>query len=325
MMRTAFLIAILVAVAFAEAPIRPMIKETCTGDNYKWIGESGLYSNGSQSAICIFVAYEEKCTGIQGLTACDLYDQVCVQYSGEETWKAEAKASGRYVSNMRPWKCVREGAFWFPDSGVVAVAQVIVTSAFIIWAALVTLMSCKAKIHIVATAALLLMLPVSIILAHSYYYLNAIIVVAGTIGAIGLFSEKSAVFGATGMIVGLVTLFWVTYDAGLGFVQHHSRRMAGTAAQDTYENGCNNYYRGYFEATPVRLGDDENPLVKYGGYCSRSLLAGMLFVMIFLELLLVLAIAVGAFQPGIQQTVEAPVEAPAVEAPAVAAPAVASS
>ena len=321
-MRTALLVAVLVAVVFAEAPIRPMTKDVCQGDHYSWKDQSGLYAAGSNSAMCIFEDYEKVCTEIGGLVPCDSYDSICVQYNGDETWKAaNAAAGGKYISNARPWKCVKEG-YWYPDSGVLAVAQVIATITAILWGSIVVIMSCKGGVTVLAVIALILMLPAGIILAHSYYYLNAIVVIAGTLGAIGLFSEKAPVFGATGMIVGLVTLFWVTYNAGLGFVQHHSRQSAGTAAADTYENACNNYYRGYFQVTPVRLADDENPMILYGGYCGRGLLAGMLWVMIFLELLLVIVVASGAFSLGIPQNVEA-TEAPAAQtaaAPATTAP-----
>jgi hypothetical protein len=316
MLRTV-LIAALVAVALAEAPFRPP-QSLCKGDHYSWKDYSSRYAaNFSGSSLCIFSDYEEECPTIDGLVGCDRYNSICVEYVGDETWKAAA-AGSNYLGNAKPKACVSQGAFWFPDSRVVSVAQVLGTSFFAIWGVLVVIVACRGGVNILAVIALLLMLPAAIVLTVSYYYLNAIIILAASFAAIGLFSERTPVFASLGMVCGLLALFWVTYDAGLGSTQHHDRRMAGSATQDTFEAKCDNYYRNYFVKAPVYLGDDENPFVVHTGYCGRAFVAGELFVMILLELLLILVVASGAWSLGIKQDEEkkeeeAPVAAAAAE------------
>eukprot|EP00759_Apiculatamorpha_spiralis_P037165 PhF_6_TR37143/c1_g1_i1/m.54668 len=314
MFTRALFFAALVVLATAVGPVRPSNRALCTGDHYSWKDFSGSYNSNVSSQICIFTDYEVECPDVAGLTACDLYTSVCVEYVGDENWKRLPGASN-WAGNGKPKTCVVEGGFWFPDSRVVAVAQVLITSFGVIAAVILAILNCR-SVNILAIIVLILYIPISIILSVSYYYLNAIILTAAAIAAVALFAERSPVYGATGMIIALSALFWVTFQAGLGHIQHHDRRYAGPSYADTFEIKCNNYYRSYFSNTIAYSADDVNPQILFGGYCGRAFLAGELFVLILMELLLILLVAAGSFSLGIGSSneEEKKEEAPAAEA-----------
>lgn len=291
----AFLVAVAIHAAFAEPRFRPTTADICKGDHYSWKDYSSSYSPNATvpRTVCIFSDYEVECPEITGLVGCDLYDSVCVEYAGEENWKSAAALNG-YTSTNKPKKCIKVGGFWFPDSRVVSTAQVILTVFGILWASFVVFFSIRSRsIPTLAWISLGLMLPAMIVMTVSYYYLNVIIVLACTLAALALFSEKTPLLTSIGMLILLSGLFWVTYNAGLGNIQHHDRRNAGPSFSDTFEKTCQSYYRGYFFKDDVRMADDDNPLVRNVGYCSRAFLAAQLFLMILLELLLVLTVVSG--------------------------------
>jgi len=287
------------AAAFDAKAVRPSTPEKCVGKNLKWVDLSAHYKgNAVAKAICIF-NYETACPTLSGAKACDDYVEKCVAYPSDRNWNTTAGAQNWEISSGSYKQCVSEGVFWYPDTRVIAVAQIIATTGVLIFATAYILVNLWASLNWLGLLSLVLMLPVATILTVSYYYLNVIVVFCAAITALGLFSQRSAVIGVVGMLVCLAALFWVTFDSGLGAIQHHSRREAGVATTDAYESACNNYYQGYFFLADVERKIDHNPNVDFQGYCSREFLAAQLFLMILLELLVVVMVSAGSRGVGI--------------------------
>ena len=277
------LLAALVTFALAAAPNRPRSQATCVGSRYTWVGGSKPEWN-----LCLFADYEVACNTEPGrVTACDTVTSRCVEVKGERYFGSPLQGGKKLQ------QCVSQGALMFPDASVTMVAQVVFTSVLLLAGVVVLVQATAGVVPPLSIIAFVLIYLCVVVLTVSYYYLNGIVLFATVAGALGLFSARNPVLGAIGMMLVFSGLFWLTYADGLGEIQHHLRRNAGSATNDFFERLCNTYTRGFFSYQEYQRDDQFNPNILFWGYCSRNFLAGELFVLILAELLAIVFIAAG--------------------------------
>lgn len=182
---------------------------------------------------------------------------------------------------LRPEVCTDTNGYTHPDTSVILVAQIVVSGTVLIAAFVFFVLQAQPSPIIKGLLAFFLL--DCLLMLFGYYYLNAIVIFTAVISAGICFSVKSDAAAAVGFGIVLAALYWVTFESGLGFIQHHSRFTAGDATTDAYERMCNNYYRGYFFFPVEAHKDNENIANTARGLCDRSWLGAQLFFMIFAE------------------------------------------
>ena len=176
---------------------------------------------------------------------------------------------------LRPEVCTDTNGYTHPDTSVILVAQIVVSGTVLIAAFVFFVLQAQPSPIIKGLLAFFLL--DCLLMLFGYYYLNAIVIFTAVISAGICFSVKSDAAAAVGFGIVLAALYWVTFESGLGFIQHHSRFTAGDATTDAYERMCNNYYRGYFFFPVEAHKDNENIANTARGLCDRSWLGAQLF------------------------------------------------
>lgn len=305
MMRTLALIAVFVCVAAAQLgtdipesrtianPMHPASSRICSLSNrFKTVDKSSFYKSSfnKDTSVCV-KDYLEVCATVNGLVPCNKHTHVCVAvdyaFADEKLYPASAA-----VMAKAPEICVEEGSFDTPDSDVLVIAQILFSGIFMISTFIIFAVRVQVEVILIVLCGVFLF--ICLLLLFSYYYLNGILVFMSALAASTAFSLKYNEATAVGIAIVLGTLYWVTYESGLGAIQHHSRFSAGGIETDFYEQKCNQYYNGRFYYPAQLHSEDENIAVKYQLFCNRSWLAAELFFMIAAEQLLVLLIAIGA-------------------------------
>jgi hypothetical protein len=305
-MRTALiLVAMCVAVALGQigtdvpdqftvnAETQPYGSSICALDGkWKSIDKSAWYkpSFAGVKRLCV-KDYLTVCATAQGAQACNSYNAQCVD-SAYDFSDASQHPDTAAIMVSRPEVCSDQGMFSTPDTATILVAQIVVSGVVFIGVFVLFVIQAQPSILIKALAGVFLL--DCLLMLFSYFYLNAIIIFTAVIAAGICFSLKSDSAAAVGFGICLAALFWTTFAAGLGNVQHQSRFTAGDATTDSYEKQCNNYYRGYFFFPLDLHKDDENVAISFRGLCDREWLGAQLFFMIFAQQLLVVFMAAGA-------------------------------
>lgn len=255
-------------------------------------------------------SYLDACYTVDGIVPCNTNYERCVSSNSE--WN-DATYSPISASRMteRPQLCASEGAFWHPETGVLAVAQPCI-SFIVSITALVILKRAITQANVGRVLQVLLGIQVTtcVLLFFSFYYLNALIALLVTYAAVGLYASKDKNGIAVGLIAIIAVLFWFTFQHGLGEIQHHSRFSSDLTA---YETLCNHYYRGYFGWPILLHGPYESPSFLTKGYCLREWLAAEYFAIILVKITLLIFVAYGAAE---LRSSDAPTEAPKEETPA---------
>jgi len=231
--------------------------------------------------------YVNVCVGPNGLESCNKEYGHCrsVNYAWDNANMFTT------FSTVRPEKCVSDGAYMAPDTKVLVIAQSIFGIIFVIAATAMCFglrcAPCWGFPVLIAQGVM------SLLLIFSYFYLNGVVQLAGTIAALALFNTRKPGLVVFGIAICLITLFWVTYSGGLGDIQHHARLTAGDATQKTFEDLCQSYYRNYWKVILPIAEHTHNPEITAYGFCKRNWLAAELFFQMFAELLLIMMAACG--------------------------------
>jgi hypothetical protein len=233
--------------------------------------EGDLETMGNRS-VCI-LKFEHTC----GSDVCNDYDHVCND-----------------LPDGRGKTCISKGSFLLPDAAVVIIVQIIASGLFLPLGLIMVCLNIEVKHVVLPTIVTTLLVLNSFFLFFSYFYLNAYVIVLAAFASLALFGQRRPSCTVIGMFMCLLALFWVSYQYGLGNIQHHSRFNSGNSINDMYENYCDAYYRGFFFSPQILKSYDENPQVKFWGFCNRYWLAALLFFMILQELYLVLLVGAGA-------------------------------
>ena len=261
----------------------------CGKTGYQRIDKSKYYKAGVNvpTAICV-KQFLDVCYTVEGAKPCSKDFARCV--SSPSNWN---DATFNPVSNARmtdrPQICASEGAFWHPETGVLSVAQPIIS--FIVGVVALVLVyqgAVKKNAPLLVRVLLIVQFVVCTLLFFSYYYLNAQMALLATFAAVGLIAAKDKGGLATAIVILLATLFWFTFENGLGEIQHHSRFSGSYTANEVT---CNNYYRGFFGYPVLLHGPYESPRLMSRGYCLREWLAAEYFFIILVKLLLLVLIA----------------------------------
>jgi hypothetical protein len=240
--------------------------------------------------------FVEVCRTYKGVVPCNSFNKVCVDTPDSINWNDPVyhpEYTSRTVSH--PQVCVSKGAFMAPDAAVVFIANVMFSWVILTlgFAAVFKHVGPDRGTTLMKVIAVLMYIPL-VLLLFSYYYLNAILGFAALFGSYQLFCRKRAESTAFAFVFLFLALFWVTFENGLGGLQHHSRLRGPNKASDyTYENFCEGYYRSFFTVPAELRGDFDNPAFHSKQYCDRQWLSAELFFMILLELTLLLAALVG--------------------------------
>jgi hypothetical protein len=293
-MRTIVLVcALLVAFAAAQpigTDVLPITDPRCASDAWvKWDKTSNYVAGFTGVTKLCTRRYVDVCLAPQGLQPCNQYYGVCREVGYDYSDKALYPNMGPTV---KPTVCVSAGAYMTPDVKVLVIAEVMF-GFFLFIIAFVLVLGIGRAVRGYSMAVVVTQLVMSLTLMFSYYYLNGVIQLAASIAALALFRTRKPILVGVGILFLLAAFFWVTYRFGLGGMQHQSRFQAGVAAQNTYEQYCLNYYRGYFAYIQDLHDVGENPEEGAWGYCTRNWLSASMFFQIFGELLLVLLAATG--------------------------------
>ena len=279
------------------AETQPFSSNVCTAAGFwKQYDRSSRYKttfqNSGVTKLCM-KEYMEPCSTDGGLQGCNEMNNKCIE--NKRDW-ANTILYGSAWSNTfqkTPQMCTEEGAKFHDDAMVLVIAQIIFSFIIFLAAYICMIIIGQPSIGMIICGAFMFIF--CSLLLFSYYYLNAIVVFAFTMAAIGCFSFLHEEGTAFGQIACLIALFWVTFENGLGWIQHHSRMTAGTMNTDAYEKICNRFYNGYFFNPYLAQEESENPAKKYNSLCDRYWIAAQLCFMIITELMLVIIIAVAAF------------------------------
>jgi hypothetical protein len=299
-MRSLVLVAIFAAAVMAQQQqngdtiqeVYPDGHPFCSKKGFIRQDKSKYYKQGAgvTTVICT-KQYLDACYTVDGVVPCNTDYARCVSSNSE--WNdANLNPVAASRMNDRPQLCASEGAFWHAETGVLSVAQPIIS--FIVGVAGIAIVFPLARAKGVSIFVQILLISLFIVctfLFFSFYYLNAQIALLAAYGAIGLYATKDKGAIATGIFALLATLFWFTFQHGLGEIQHHSRLLPNGSTM--YEQLCNSYYRGFF-GWPVQLhGPYESPNYLTKGYCLREWLAAEYFFIILVKLILLVLIAYG--------------------------------
>lgn len=237
--------------------------------------------------------YYSVCATVDGLKKCDKRHSKCVTVNYDWGNAALYPVSASRMAT-EPEVCASRGAFWHPETAVLAVAQPVCTFITFVLALTFTCMYARPKLSAFVVVVVSLIGLMCTLLMFSFFYLNAIVGILVTCAAVGCYATKSRSAVGIGMFLLVTALFWFTYRPGLGAIQHHMR-LADGANFDSYQGVCDNYYRGYF-AYPSELHNTwVNPEYTTNGYCLREWIAAEYFFMILLELLITLLVGLGAW------------------------------
>jgi len=239
--------------------------------------------------ICVRNSYVDVCKGPEGVQACNNFYGQCAPVTYD--WR-DRKLYPTVATLDVPTICVSKGIFMASDVKVLVIAQVVI--GFVLITVALALSTPTGKATPGATVVVVVVQGVvSMLLMFSYYYLNGLVQLGAAISAGALFRTRNAALTGVGILFLLSAFFWTTYRFGLGNMQQQSRFSAGLADSLTYENYCNQYYRGYFDFNSDINSIEVNPATGAWGYCRREWLAAELFFQIFAQLLLVLQSVAG--------------------------------
>jgi len=319
MMRTILVLALAVTLALAQTPqggnivgpglppgqtdvpnpltvnseSQPFNSNMCAGDgSWQNIDKTEYYKANFQgvSRLCV-KDYLTVCATPTGLVTCNTYNSACADVTYDWSDATQYPVSAANMAK-RPQVCSSTAGYGHSDTMVVLVAQIVISG--IVMIAVFVLFAIKANVGIGIKVVSGVYLLVCLFLLFGYYYLNSILIFTAVLAAGVCFSLKSDAAAAVGFGICLTALYWVTFQNGLGYVQHQSRFTAGDVTTDIYERMCNNYFRGYFYWPLEQHGEGDNIANMYRGLCDRIFLSSQLFFMIFAEQLLVVYIALGA-------------------------------
>jgi len=245
-----------------------------------------------QTRLCHY-PFIGACRQLYGVVPCNLFNQACVGINSNIGWN-NAAYHPEYTARVtqKPYVCLTKGAFMAPDSGVVFIA--IVMFAWIIltigYVVANRAFQMAENVRYLQIVGIFIYIPCSL-LFFSYYYLNGILGFAVLYAAFSLFGAKRVEGTIFGFVFIFLGLFHVTFENGLGELQHQQRfdPVNYLPSKYQYENFCEGYYRGFFSLPQLLQGDFDNPLITDINYCNRFWLSAELFFMIFLELMLALS------------------------------------
>lgn len=277
------------------------VTRRCDTEGYTYIDKSSFYKKGFKgtTAICV-KSYLAACATVNGLELCNTFNSQCASVDYDI---GDSVQYPRAFKNMvqRPEICTdsgmyqnsREKGFRHPDTSVLLIAQIIVSATVLFTA--YGFFVLQSEVSTTFKALLGIFFVDCILLLFGYFYLNSILIFATALAASLSFSMKSDAAAAVGFGLVLTTLYWTTFESGLGNVQHQSRFTAGGVTTDAYERMCNNYFRGYFFWPSEQHKEVDNIAVSFWGLCDREWVAAQLFFMIFAQQLLVVLIAAGSW------------------------------
>jgi len=312
-------IALLGIASAAPAEYYALTDPMCNLLGYTKYDKSNKYQAGAGvvTGICT-KKYYDACFTVDGVVPCNYESSSCVAVSYDWNNKDFNPVSAARMTD-RPQVCISEGNYWGPETGVIAVAQPLISFIIGTFGFYLTISVARPKISILTLIFLIVQFIWCTFLFFSFYYLNALIALLVTYAAVGLIAAKDRAGSATAIIALVATLYWFTFQHGLGEIQHHSRF---TKALTGYETLCNNYYRGYF-GYPIELhGAYESPSFLTKGYCLREWLAAEYFFIINVKvnLLIFIALAAAGMRQGEQpQEEKKEEEHPALESQPAAA------
>jgi hypothetical protein len=224
---------------------------------------------------------------------CNEYDAVCL----ESKIKYPSSFPISQAVTSRPDECVSAGAFWHPETAVLAAAQPPVAAVVLLGALLCTFAGCRGKLSKFAWVMSISIFINALLLLISYFYLHGFLAVMITCIALTCYSTRDNVLVAAGMFGIFFVLLFFTFEPGLGSITHHSRLMVGLSDNTEnpyYETLCSQYYRSYFWVDPITRRESEDPKVVTYGYCNRAWLAAEYAFVIFMKIQLILLVAAGA-------------------------------
>jgi len=292
-MRVVVLLLVFVALAASQAiptDTLPANDPRCQASGWSITDKSSSYVAGFKglTKIC-HRDYVVICTGPTGILACNDFYGAC-QDVGYDWQDKELFPS--VATNVKPQICAMRGNVMNSDVKILAIAQVMF-GFFTFIGALVLSLGVAAKTPGAAKFILIAQAVCSLLLMFSWFYLNGIVQLAASIAAVALFRTRNGALTGVGILFLLSAYFWVTYQFGLGNMQHQSRFAAGLASAQTYENYCANFYRGYFDWNQDTKDIGENPAEAKWGFCDRNWLTTTLFFQLLAELFLMMLAATG--------------------------------
>jgi len=305
---------------------QPFCKRSQMPDGFRvdtFVGDYTVNSTVGEKMLCYRSKYIHSCFTIDGVRPCNQHTHRCVKIGSGFNWD-DAAYHPEYVRQVRkrPSVCLSKGAFMSPDSAVVFVAQVMFSWVLLTTGTVMVAFNVgKARSSAFMKAVAVLMYIPLVLMFFSYYYLNAILGFAAFYCSFLLFSRKNGVSAMFAVGVLLLCFYWVTFQNGLGDMQHHSRLAGFSPTADTYVSKCNNYYSGFFFVNDKLRGDFSNPEDQGKQYCDREWLSAGLFWMINFELLIFLAVLAGALYVAAPEEPAASSEKPAAEDAGADAPA----
>jgi len=239
----------------------------------------------------------EACRTLMGVVPCNKHNSVCQDVPDSIAWD-NAVYHPEYTSRVvnRPQVCISRHLYRSPDAYVLFVANVMfcwILLSFGLYAIIVRNTNNRGTLTMKVIAGFFYV-PLALMF-FSYYYYNAILGFAALFASYQLFTLKRADLTAFAFVFLFLAYYQVTFENGLGYVQHQSRLGPNLKSSDnTYENLCNQYYRSAFNFAPQVHGDFDNPLISTWGYCHREWLSAGLFYMIWFELAVLLSVFAGA-------------------------------